>query len=227
MPQGYSTDLPDDYDRLIQVGSLSEMFDAVEQAGPDVNIIVWRRGELAGDFNTLSRAITSEYFTDRYLKSLNSYEESDFLEKISRHEEFSPQVETAALQVANDIKETLCYMTAERQRKYMACITAEGYRYKDTHLFHSDGAVWRLLAAYTNPATEWIRNEDSVLVGKMGQTPIYDKAEGALTYQFQPGDIWVHAGDYRDDFPAFLHKAPEPQLSHSRLLVTSDLNCGA
>ena len=53
----FTTELPDKYNRLIQVGSLEEMFSAVESAGSDVNLIVWRRGALEGDFNTLSTSL--------------------------------------------------------------------------------------------------------------------------------------------------------------------------
>ncbi|MAQ71105.1 MAG: hypothetical protein CL565_02810 [Alphaproteobacteria bacterium] len=224
MHQNYTTELPDNYDRLVQVGSLVELFHAAETVGPEVNIIVYRRGALSGDFNALADLIDTQYFTDRYLKSLSSFEEKDFLTQLGNGRKFNRDAKEAALQLIEDIQVTYPHMVDDRREKYMACISAEGYRYKDTHLFHSDGAVWRLLACYTDPATEWIKNEYSKYVGNMGDTPIYDKADNALTYQFQPGDIWLQAGDYRNqNSTAFLHKAPEPELRHQRLMIVGNL----
>tara|TARA_B100000953_G_scaffold289628_1_gene273821 strand:- start:5 stop:691 length:687 start_codon:yes stop_codon:yes gene_type:complete len=221
----FTTELPDKYNRLIQVGSLEEMFSAVESAGSDVNLIVWRRGALEGDFNTLAECLSDSSSEDKsisypelYLKSTDIIQPED----LSLRSDFS----AACAAIYKDIKDLAELRPGDVEMHTLRSVGHHGYEEADIHDFHSDQDYWRFMACYSGLGTEWIKNEDSIKDDT--RDGFYYAAEDAAHYHFQEGDVWLQSGEGLTGRAPFLHRAPditfnEGDKPQKRLMYVADL----
>jgi hypothetical protein len=101
---------------------------------------------------------------------------------------------------------------------HLRIVSEYGYMEDDeTHQFHHDGNEWRLMCCYNEPATQWIRNKESLSALNNSYTP---KPEAQI-YQLKPGDIWLQAGIQNWGIDPFIHKAPRAYPDCYRLLCVS------
>lgn len=219
MAHSYKTELPKDYSSVIEVGSLQELFAAGATAPAHVNAIVWRRGALSGNFNGLAKAFSNYVRPHEYLQRFASLGLNQVNDKLMALRMMCPEwdeaYEEAALQLQNDVEEFSKYI--ETRSSTLRWVGQSGYG-DMVDQYHKDGGVWRLMCCYNDPATAWIKNQDAV---RQGSTDSYRLLSGATEYAFEPGDIWLHAGDEREIGQPFIHKATKPKPGEYRLLFAS------
>lgn len=219
MPDRYIKELPKDYSSVIEVGSLRELFEAAANAPSHVNAIVWRRGVLSGNFDGLAKAFAQYVRPDEYLQSFPSLGLNKVNDKLMALRMMCPDwdeaYEDAALQIQSDADAFSEYI--ETRSSTMRWVGYNGYG-DMVDQYHQDGGVWRLMCCYNEPTTAWVKNSDAI---RQGSTDIYNLLSGATEYAFQPGDVWLHAGDERDIGAPFIHKATKPKPGEYRLLFAS------
>lgn len=222
-----TTELPENYKRLIQVSSLSEMFEAREDAGADVNLILWRRGQLSGDFQTLA---------GKCYNGLGSYTNLNTqgllyqLKRLSEQPGWTASMQEAAAILREDVARVDALLAAhcpKMARNEFRIMDDRGYHDRDKKGrivgnnkvagYHADGGKWRLLGCYEGAGTGWIKNEDAI----EGSDDRYVPRQGAQEYAFQQGDIWLHAGKDVPDCDPFIHKGRGAANGQFRIMSTS------
>lgn len=216
--------IPKDYNRILVVGSLADFFNT--QFTPAVNCILHPR-RLSGDFNALAQAIARDAW------KMDSRESYDFT---------LPHFEAATkkLRRANDgagaaAKIVLADMKTMMKRHHRKDISLRFIKEKayaaastDVKNFHADNVDYplgRILCAYNDPVTEFIRNEDAVKLER-GE---YSAREGAPVYGFASGDLWRQTGRQSQYDPEsykglepFIHRAPRWRAGNApRLLLVA------
>ena len=211
-----SEDLPQDYDRLAVVYSLKEMFKLMADNPENINIIIYRRGPLSGDFNRLAFML-DELQTQAYKKN-NRFDIDKILSQIIEHDEFDTELKAAASTVLNDrsdFYEQMPFRMGMHTRIERTITPA-------IEEFHEDSPRWRLMSCYNKPGTQWIKNDDvgeSFLMHEYRST-ISKMIEGAIIYEMQPGDIWAHAGRANKKTEPFYHRGISVSEDHPPRLMT-------
>jgi len=204
----YITKLPKDYKRLVQVSSLTDLFEVALQSPKDVNVIVWKRGQLAGNFNGLAN----------HLRDLDDGVSFQDLEQIQSAKGIDRSIQLASSQILNDkksVQDIAPFMKKPDIRR-----EDPGYLSPSTFVFHADGGHWRLSCSYNEPVTEWVKNKDVFNIAGFHLVKPW-----AQTYRFEPGDIWLHSGE--DNFMArsFIHRGRMSNKDQSRLIMIIDEGC--
>jgi len=212
MTEAFTTKLPDDYPALLQVSSLKELFDAADKVGNEVNIIVWRRGEISGAFNALSHNLSAHYGRD--------IDQTNPNEMLS-NERFGPSgdIGEAFAKLKKDIESFRSYITKKSAVRWVGDLGYEVDFYEGDFVddFHTDIPAWRLMCCYNNPTTEWIKNED--VLRKSGLA--YIARDDAVISRFAQGDVWLHAGTDNEERHPFIHRGPKAAQYRRRLLFAS------
>jgi hypothetical protein len=187
--------IPANYKRIQVVGSLTELFNASFGGPAEINCILYPR-RLSGDFNALAAELAG--IRSRHIEDILS--------------EYSEDINSGLAKAAGTILEDMRAIRSELEK-------AETYSGLDLRIerrgnpypgespwaLHKDGAhnasLGRILCCYTDPVTEWARNED-VQTWKVGLYKL--KPEGKIN-RFRPGDIWRLSVD--PECP-FVHRVP-------------------
>lgn len=222
-----TTELPENYSRLIQVSSLSEMFEARNDADPEVNVILWRRGQLSGDFQTLAGQCYSGLGS---YTNLNTQGLLYQLKRLSAQPGWTESMKEAAFVLREDvarIDELLKAHGAPMAHNIVRIMDDSGYLEKDKKgrvtgtnfvgKYHADGGGWRLLGCYEGAGTGWIKNEDAI----EGTKNRFAALQGAQEYAFQQGDLWLHAGRDVEGREPFIHKGNNAASGGYRMISTS------
>lgn len=210
--------LPDDYPRIRCVSSLEEIFNARSEATHGTNVVLFRRGNLAQNFNKLANVIgqhinkPAHYIREPF---------DDFIANLKRDIDWDDELEAAADFVATDMKTFAPYRGAGSALRVIG-----GNNDSDLqNYFHADGGLpwqsWRLMSCYNEPATEWLKNEDAVYDKDKDR---YVPKDGATIYSMQAGDVWFHrrtTGFFEKLRPPLIHRATTPKPGEHRLLFAS------
>jgi hypothetical protein len=203
-------DLSKDYSRLLEVRSLQELFKAALSAPEEVNVILWRRGELSGDFNGLARYMEANPSEPEIAVATPLY----LPDYIKDKEGLSEDILKASRQVIADLKmfkEDAPYKMSPDLR----LITKENDD-RSTDEFHLDGGKWRLMCCYNEPVTEWVRNEDVIGYEELN----IQIRPGTEIFTFMPGDVWMHACQDTGKQDLFIHRGHTPELGEPPRLLT-------
>jgi hypothetical protein len=215
-----TTELPSDYKGIQIVNSFNELIEASMDLSQgilddEVNLVIFRRGKLIGDFNKLAKRVFEENIKGE--KDLREWFHSERVDKI-----YSAEL-AAANQVLSDF-----------DRLYngkMCAIDHKGHPEANVRRFHADLYHNRILVCYNEPATEWVKNEDAnfketfVKLGPDGRCdnakhiPIYKVKDGATRYRLKAGDVIAFSGTDNQDKPPFIHRSTSPKKGEHRLLI--------
>ncbi len=213
--------IPADYKRITVVKSLSGLFRASFNA--EKNCFLYPR-RLKGDFNALAAALagTVQEKCSRGRETFFAYELEDIAANLD-----NPGAVSAIETVLEDLK-AIDSAFPRMLNSTLRLVWEKGYDSKSTiDQFHADGTYYpmgRICCSYTDPVTEFIRNEDAVPV----RPRYYEARDGARIYSFQPGDIWRMTGmdnskRHKDEgLSYFIHRAPPVKPGDSlRLLLVA------
>lgn len=200
--------LPKDYKRIKVVGSLSELFNE-QFGGPDeVNCILFPR-RLTEDFNALARAMK---------KTMEGAPRDDLLLTGVKNLLGLRNFPDAARPALNRIRQDMESIRASGP--HQPCLRyIKNYNVNTVYQFHADGTAGglqtgRILCAYNDPVTEWVRNED------------WDRGINETTEIFvlRAGDLWSQSRNWPDkNIPPFIHRAPQESPGGApRLLLVAD-----
>lgn len=170
--------IPEAYDR-IKVVSDPYAFLATDFA-PKANVVLYPRN-IEGDFDALATKM-AEYFELKNEEIFIKYSEA---EKIR---DFQKTLNETESHLIDKIIDDMEFLYSSRVKTHMRILThyTEDPR---THNFHVDGACQdfdRYMTCYNNPVTQFVKNEDVMLVRGHDAHVKSD----AKIYEFQPGDLW-------------------------------------
>lgn len=171
--------IPEGYERIKVVDELFAFF--TTNFEPKANVVLFPRS-LKGDFDGLAEDM-ARYFDLKDEEIFIKYGEREKLEEYK--ETLEDDEIRHALQIILDDMECLY---SSRVKTHLRLLTR--YRkHTDTYDFHVDGLcqnIDRYMICYTDPVTEYIRNDDVIKIN--GHDALCRK--DAPVYRFKCGDMW-------------------------------------
>lgn len=170
--------IPESYDR-IKVVNDPYAFLATDFA-PRANVVLYPR-TIEGDFDALAKKMAAHF---------NLGDEQIFIKysEAERIRDFQKTCNETDARLVDIILNDMEFLYSSRVKTHMRLLThyTEDPR---THHFHVDGECQdfdRYMTCYNNPVTQFVRNEDVMLV-KGHDAHVRPRAP---IYQFNPGDLW-------------------------------------
>ncbi len=197
--------IPAGYKRIKVVGSLTDMFNTPFGGTDEVNCILHPR-RLSEDFNALVSGLET---------ILSHVDQRDAQKPLLALRKIAQGYESESY-AARLILEDLRLMEETGAGTYFRVVRPDDRNYDGQRIFHEDhlgqeeSVVRRglLISCYTEPVTEWLRNEDAFRVNEIFHQPY----PGAEILRFAPGDIWRHAGSFEAGISVaqpLIHRAPD------------------
>ncbi len=170
--------IPEGYDRIKLVND-PYAFLATDFA-PTANVVLYQRS-IEGNFDTLAQKMAAHFELENE-EIFIKYSEA---EKIR---DFQKTLNETEASLVDKILADMEFLYSSRIKTHMRILThyTEDPR---THDFHVDGASQnfdRYMTCYNNPVTQFVKNEDVMLV--RGHDA-YVKPDAKI-YEFKPGDLW-------------------------------------
>ena len=200
--------IPQDYDRIEVVESLSDVFKTALDNNHDA-VMTPRR--LQGDFNRLV-----DLLLENKQDILVSYTRQQFAEA-TLYTHSDDQLDTAIGHIMRDMIDMESQGYKPRLRVLRNYDPASPVTY-----FHNDPSpgydhAERVLCCYTGPVTEWVRAQD---VQKVEYNGVCVTREDAQVFEFKNGDVWKQGfWNERKPHPCFAHRAPSNPQKAPRLLL--------
>ncbi len=217
--------LPQDYNLIKTVDSLSELFNA--RFEPETNVILLPR-KLTGDFNKaaaiLNETLDAPHNKDGFVGL--SFEEA---QNVFAATAFAAEEQLAADQILSDMR-ALKEQGIDAVLRVIAPDLTEGY--SDARRYHIDGSskqeaeFGRLLCAYTAPVTQGVRNDENHPREDASYYTL-NLSEDIHPFAFAVGDMWRLAAsdtalEARGVLP-FIHAGPVSDKPRLLLVATGVL----